>query len=191
MRRPPRPWGRAIALSPDYAEPHANLGTVLLKMGKPTEAIERCRRASDLDPRNPDAHCTAALAWLALDEPAEAKLALEQALRIQPASLQAKYVLALLLATGQDDSLRDGKLAVHLAQELCQATNYLAPAYLETLAAAYAEDGQFDEAIAIAARAVDLLKDDPAAGEQAGRLRRQLRGYRAGQPLRVSTSGNW
>ncbi len=60
------------------------------------------------------------------------------------------------LATNPDATKRNGALAVKLAEEACQRTHYQTTIMVGTLAAAYAEAGRFDDAIAAAQRACDL-----------------------------------
>lgn len=54
---------------------------------------------------------------------------------------------AWLLATGVKESVRNGKRAVELASQACELTSYQNAGYLDTLAAAFAEKGEFDTAI--------------------------------------------
>lgn len=64
--------------------------------------------------------------------------------------------LAWLLATASDPSLRNGRQAVLFAEEACQLTEYKIPIMIGTLAAAYAEAGQFSNAVAACQKARDL-----------------------------------
>jgi len=64
--------------------------------------------------------------------------------------------LAWILATDSHAELRDGKQAVQLAARACELTHDKVPLLIGTLAAAYAEVGQFDEAVAAAQKAHDL-----------------------------------
>ena len=56
--------------------------------------------------------------------------------------------LAWLLATYPDSNARDGAEAVRLAERACALTDRRIPALLATLAAAYAEAGDFPRAVA-------------------------------------------
>ncbi len=60
------------------------------------------------------------------------------------------------LATNPDPAKRNGALAVKLAEDACQQTQYREPIMVGTLAAAYAEAGRFDDAIAAAQKACVL-----------------------------------
>jgi peptidoglycan/LPS O-acetylase OafA/YrhL len=73
-----------------------------------------------------------------------------------PRAPGANNNLAWSLATNADAAKRNGALAVTLAEDACQRTHYAETIYLGTLAAAYAETGRFDEAIATAQRACEL-----------------------------------
>ena len=63
-----------------------------------------------------------------------------------------------MLATHPDAFLRDGELATRLAQRACDLTGHKEPVLVATLAAAYGESGQFDEAIATAKQALALAQ---------------------------------
>jgi hypothetical protein len=64
--------------------------------------------------------------------------------------------LAWLLATYPDSQTRDGTEAVRLADRACALTERRIPALLDTLAAAYAEAGDFPRAISVADEAFNL-----------------------------------
>jgi tetratricopeptide (TPR) repeat protein len=79
-----------------------------------------------------------------------------KALEIDSRHLNAASNLAWIRATCPVRSLRDGKHALELAIRVNGATNYQDPINLETLAAAYAESGKFDLAIAYQRKAMSL-----------------------------------
>jgi tetratricopeptide (TPR) repeat protein len=90
--------------------------------------------------------------------------------------------LAWLLATSTDDSLRNGKESIQLGKEACELTDFKAAHILSTLAAGYAETGDFDEAIKWSSKAVELGATDDH--EQLEQLKNELKSYQENKPWR-------
>ena len=104
----------------------------------------------------------------------------QRVLELDMNSIPALNDLALLRATASDPQLRNGKEAVLLAERACQLTQYKVPFLVGTLAAAYAEVGRFNDAIATAEKARTLAlaqgqKEIAAKNEQLLEL------YKSGQ----------
>ncbi len=109
-------------------------------------------------PLDADCHTALAIALEEKGEPAEAIEHYEKALEVAPRSISTLTNLAWLLATSPDASLRNGPKALDLASQaerLVGGTNTLV---LRTLAAAYAENGQFANAIRTARSAMELAR---------------------------------
>ena len=77
-----------------------------------------------------------------------------------------------MLATSPDDKLRNGSRAIELATKAAELTEYKAAYILSTLAAAYAETGDFQTAIKWSSKAVEIgdKEHDAVAQEGAGKL---------------------
>lgn len=90
--------------------------------------------------------------------------------------------LAWVLATSPKDDLRDGKKSVELGLKACEATDYKAAHILSTLAAGYAETGDFENARKWSAKAVELGQDDD--NEQLEQLKKELESYEQNKPWR-------
>ncbi len=105
----------------------------------------------------------------------------DQAIRLKPDDANALNAMAWILATARKTNLRDGHEAIRLAREAVRLID--APAFRDTLAAAYAEAGQFGDAAAEQERAIEMLRtagrDDEVADFQ-----NRLDLYRYGQPYR-------
>jgi hypothetical protein len=90
-------------------------------------------------------------------------------------------LIAWLKATCPDANHRDGRIAVDMATRACELTNWQDAASLDTLAAAYAEVGDFDQALKYQNQVLQLPFDEEANGED---VREHLRLYEAGKPIR-------
>lgn len=90
--------------------------------------------------------------------------------------------LSWVLATSPKDELRDGERALELALKACEATDYKAPHILSTLAAAYAEVDDFEQARKWAAKAVELGEEEET--EQLDQLKKELESYQDNKPWR-------
>lgn len=123
-------------------------------------------------------HTCRAMAWSDKKDYAKAIADYTEARRLDPKFPMALNGFAWLLATCPNEKMRDGKRAVQLAQEGLKLNKEDAP-MMDTLAAAYAEAGNFDEAVRWQERALEdpQLKSDADA-------RRRLELYRKKQPYR-------
>jgi tetratricopeptide (TPR) repeat protein len=99
--------------------------------------------------------------------------------RAHPDTLQSTRNLAWILATCRDDRFRDGRRAVELAHEASEAVVYKDASIVRTLAAAYAETGEWEEAIKCSKKALELA--DISLKDQ---LQKELASYEAKQPWR-------
>ena len=108
-----------------------------------------------------------------------------RALVAQPDFLNVLNNFSWLLATDPDATLRNGGLAVQHATRACELTQWKQPVCMGTLAAAFAEAGQFDQAIATGLKAVQAAT---AVGQSvlARRNEELLALYRAGKPFHES-----
>ena len=102
-------------------------------------------------------------------------------LLLKPDQLDALNNLAWLLATSPDDTVRNGDEAVQHAEHACRLTSFKQSRETGILAAAYAETGRFQEAIATGELSVKLAS---AAGDNRSAVvnRQLLIFYRAGKP---------
>ena len=174
---------RALELDPLYADAYHNLGNALLLLDRPREAIPHYQRSLRLEPGDADAAYNLGVALLATGRGAQAATQFHRALEIDPANSDAGQNLAWLLATHPDESLRDGKRAVALAEHVRAASTDSKTSVYAVLAAAYAEEGRFPDAVRVAEEglAIATAPDDQSVADG---LRAQLAAYREGKPWR-------
>jgi len=117
-------------------------------------------------------------------EYAEAIAYYEAAVRIDPNRARALNDLARLRAACPAAELRDGAKAVGAATKACELTNWKKAHYVGTLAAAYAETGDFDSAVKRQKKAIDLLTKEEE--ELRADFEERLKLYESGKPYRES-----
>ncbi|MGP8052597.1 MAG: tetratricopeptide repeat protein [Limisphaerales bacterium] len=174
-------YQKALQIKPDYAGACYNLGHALFQKGRVDEAIVQYQKSLQINPNFSGACDSLGDALLQKGRTDEAIAQYQKALQINPDSVDVLNNLAWLLATSPDARIRDGVQAVQYAGRACELTHHGVTLLVGTLAAAYAEAGRYDEAVAAAQKACALAS---AAGEQELLKRNQalLELYRAHQP---------
>jgi tetratricopeptide (TPR) repeat protein len=172
----------AIELDPYLLAGYQGLSQIAARQGRTQEAVNYMQQAVAIDRNSAQAHADLGMAQLANRQLAKAVASLSNAVEQNPQLLGPANNLAWVLATGPE-GIRDGKRALALAERICQATDFKEAEFLDTLAAAYAELGDFRRAADTARQAADLAR---AAGkrETAEGLTGRAELYAKGQPFR-------
>ena len=167
---------------------HYNLGSVLLELGRFEDALAHYRAVAEAKPRDGATRLGMARSLAGVRRFAEAAEEYSHALRAAPESAQVLSDFAWFLATCPDDSVRDGRRAIQLADQAVRLTDQKQAAPISALAAAHAETGDFAQAVRWQQSAIGL-----APPRDADEYRRRLEGYRRGDPARdaaaTATSG--
>ncbi len=175
-------YRRAIASDPKHGGAQFFYAGRLMARGEYAEAARRYAAVVGLAPRDLSARVMEAVAMIASGgQDAAARTRLESTVKLFPKEQAPRQILARLLAASLDASVRDGWRAFELGRDLFGESRTMASA--ETLAMAYAELGDFEQASAFQQAAIDtalqygLLK--PVLG-----LRAQLKEYLGRKPCR-------
>jgi tetratricopeptide (TPR) repeat protein len=177
-------YAEAIRLNPRFARAHNNLGVVLFDQGRLEEASSHYALALRLDPEYGDAHNNLGEVLSRQGNYAEALAHFEEAERQSPGNVEADRNRAKVMAACPDAKYRDGRRAVALATRACEVTGWKKPEFLDTMAAACAEAGDFDAAVSWQTKAIELLPDE----RQQDDYRARLRLYQARKPYREAAA---
>ena len=149
-------FARVVQIIPDNPLAHLLLGKALTLTGQFDEAHAHFVEALRLQPENADTHYQLALLLSFQKKMPEAILHYREALHLRADFPDALNNLAWILAANANPELRNGTEAVQMATRACSLTTNAQTLMVGTLAAAYAEAGSFDEAVAAAQKAHDL-----------------------------------
>lgn len=181
-------FGEAIAdiklllqADPQNKELRLQIGTYYLADNRPRKAIELFTEMLDNDENDHAARRARADALLAVGKHAEAIADYEIVYKAEPNEDHVLNNLAWVLATSTEDSLRNGKRAIEIGTKACELSKYSKPHILSTLAAGYAEAGDWESAIKWSTKAVELNKDKDDVGDQ---LKQELESYKQHKPWR-------
>jgi tetratricopeptide (TPR) repeat protein len=171
----------AIRLDPRSARAYTLRGDVFSDRKEYDRAIEDYTQALGLDGTNADTLNSRGVAFLGKKDYDRAVSDFSQAIQTDPRHALASNNLAWILATCPTDGLRNGSKAVELATNACELSGWQVAHPLDTLAAAYAESGHFEEAVKWQKKALELGCGDKELAEKAVQ---RLERYQAGKPHR-------
>jgi len=157
------------------------LGMLQLAAKRPRAAIVWFSKALELDESQFLSRRGRSDALISIGKHADAVKDLEQARELKPDDSGVLNNLAWLLATSPDDDLRDGKRAIKLATKACEETEWKAAHIISTLAAGYAETGDFAKARELSQKAVAA---DGGTGGIDEQLKKEQQSYVAEKPWR-------
>ncbi|MCH8042524.1 MAG: tetratricopeptide repeat protein [Planctomycetes bacterium] len=146
---------------------------------RPKQAIETFGRVLEIAPDRWTAYRGRGDVFLNMGQQAKAISDYAAALKIEPKQTGVLNNLAWVLSTSPDAKLRDGRRAIGLAKQACELTEYKQAHIISTLAAGYAETGDFDNAVKWSKKAIEV--GDESLQEP---LRKELASYLEKKPWR-------
>jgi protein O-mannosyl-transferase len=149
----------ALRANPGNPDVHFNMGIALMNLGDMTNAVGHIGVTVRHLPSHPLAHRYLGDALAGAGRVQEAIAQYRKALNINSNQPEVLNSLAWLLATHPDAGVRNGKEAVQFAERACQLTEFKSSLLLGTLAAAYAEAGQFEHAVQAARQARNVATE--------------------------------
>jgi tetratricopeptide (TPR) repeat protein len=178
---------KAVQTQGDFFEAYYNLGIIFTKENKIDEAKDAWRNVVRIRPQFAQGHENLGYALYAQSNFPESLKQLRTALDEEPNRLFALKLAANLLATCPDAAVRNGPEALSLAEKAKQLSGGNDPGILDTLSAAYAENGSFAQAIEVEQQAVGLATQQGDA-KLATALKAHLARYASNEPLRIAPS---
>jgi len=155
------------------------MGEVNFEMGKYEEAKTYSQKAIMKDSENSDLYLLRAKIFYKVKDANQAIEDLQKALSLDKNNQDAQRMLAWIYATNPLESYRNGEKALEIAKSLYKANDDAQ--YAEVVAAAYAELGDFDNAVKTLEEAIRLTSDLVQKED----FRFDIKNYKKGEPLRL------
>lgn len=171
----------AIRIDEKFALAFSRRGIAFACLKDYGKAIADFSEAIRIEPKNAWFHYNRGKAYGLVGDADKAMSDYNKAIEIDPKYAAAYNNLASMLATWPKEGVRNGKKAVEYATTACKLSEWNNSLRLGTLAAAYAECGEFEKAVRWQKKAIEVgfdSKDD----EKEARMRLKL--YREGKPYR-------
>ena len=157
---------KALEINPKFAEAHYYRGFTYFKKGQYDEAISDFNKAIDIDPKDAVAYAFRGDAYQEKARYKEAMSDYSKAIEIDSKHVLAYNSLAWVLSTAKEPLIRNGKKARELAIKACELSSWKNSAFLDTLAAAYAREGDFENAVKWEEKAMESAEPAQRAGRK-------------------------
>jgi Flp pilus assembly protein TadD len=172
-------YNEAIRLDPHLTSAYNNRGNAWNAKKEYDKAIADYDEAIRLDPKFALANNNRGIAWRAKKEYDKAICDYNEAIRLDPKYSDPWNNRAMIYAACTDPRFRNGRKAVDDATQACELTRWKNGGWIDTLAAAYAEAGDFDVAVKWQTKARDMVSEKEKADYQS-----RLDLYKAHKPYR-------
>jgi tetratricopeptide (TPR) repeat protein len=163
-----------------------NRAAVYIREEKFDDAIADYKKTIEANPNSFKAYVGEASAYRRKKDYSQAAACMKKLAEISSTGSDvALNSLAWFLATCPDSESRNATKAIEAAEKACELSQWKSWGYVDTLAAAYAEAGDFDQAIKYQELA---LKMAPAESEKVQGAKQRLELYKQRKPFRQELS---
>ncbi len=177
-------YDEALRLNPELARAYFDRGILRANSGDPNGAVDDFNAATRRGLNEAWVYAWRGSSYEKTHQYDRALADYDEAIRLDPKLAWAYNNRAWLWATCcPDEKYRDGKKAVESATCACELTAWKDADYLDTLAAAWAKAGDFDEAIKWQEKALGMLAKNDDQNRKDFQARLTL--YRAKKPYSV------
>lgn len=171
----------ALHLNPDFISAHIVRGNALIRQNEYAKALGEFNEALRINPREATAYGLRGRVLAGSGDYDGAVKDFDKAVQIDPKDMNTCNEIARFYATCPDDEHRNGRKAVEFAQRACELSSWRWASSISVLASAYAEDGDFDQAVEWQEKATEMV-----TGKRRDDYRARLNLYKAHKPLRAS-----
>ncbi len=175
-------YNKALQLDPRAAFAWINIGNVDAALGHLPDAMTNYNQAARFDSSDAEIPFLIGKTLLAEGRDGDVIPYFQKVWRLDPDNFQTLTYMARVLASDENPKARNGLVALAMAAKANDLTGGIQPAILDTLAMAYAQIGQFDEAQIAEKDAIKLAAAPELKGDLPG-MNERLKLYETHQPF--------
>lgn len=172
-------YNESIRMKPNQPRVYFERGNIWLFYRNRQQSLDNFNNAIRFDPNFGPPYCWRGRVYHGDPSYDKAISDYRKSIECDPINPNSYNLLAWLLATCDIAKYRDGEKAIMHANKACELTDWRSSGYLETLAAAYAEYGDFENAVKWQKKAIELAGENPQED-----LNSRLHVYKKGKPYR-------
>jgi tetratricopeptide (TPR) repeat protein len=175
-------YAKALTINPKDEMAYTGRAFLYLMQKAPAKALKEANAAIAIAPGRVPGHHARARAYIQMGRYAEAESEIKTIMDLKNSDrTEALSMLAWFRATCPDPHFRNGTQALDAAQQNCQSKNFFGFDCQDTLAAAYAEIADFDQAVKYETQAVETA---PSGFPNLSEMKKRLELYKQHQPYR-------
>jgi tetratricopeptide (TPR) repeat protein len=178
-------FNQAVRWDPKHALAFNNRGNAYLEKKDFRKALADYSQAIRLEPKDIEYFNNRGICYRKMGQYQKAIADHQKTIRLNPKHPIGYNGLAWLWSVSPKKEVRNGTKAVEYAKKACELSDWKNPFYLDTLAAAYAEAGNFKEAVKFQEKALNFQEFVDRFGK-AARIRVKL--YKAKKPYRETNN---
>ena len=171
----------SLKMKPDQADVNKALGKMFNRFGQTDKAMKYWRESLEIDPAQAELHDELGKTYYQKGEIGKVIEHWTKAVTLRPDDAEMLNNLGWLHSSSREADIRNPQKALEYALRACELTEYVLANFIDTLALAYAANGQYSQAVEIAQKALEIAVSENQKS-LSNEIKKRLELYKSQQP---------